>query len=143
MSVAPAGGRVGVVADDLIWASRLVTAVERAGAETARLGSERALATALEASSLAEPGEGAARLVGCVIDLNGRAYDGVAAVRACAAARLPVIAVGQHEDLLLRKRALEAGALRVFSYDKAFRDGAALVRTWLIDGHPVAAGTPG
>ncbi len=143
MSAAPSIRRVGVVADDLIWASRLLTAVERAGAAGVRLGSERALGIALEATGVAEPGEDAARLVGCLVDLNGRAYDAVEAVRSCAAAGVPVIAVGQHEDLPLRKRALDAGALRVFSYNKAFTDGAALVGTWLVRVERAPAGSPG
>jgi hypothetical protein len=41
--------------------------------------------------------------------------------------------VARHDDQLTRRRALEAGALRVFSYDKFFRDGPALVSAWLTD----------
>jgi CheY-like chemotaxis protein len=132
-------GPIGVVADDLIWASRLTAAVERAGARPVRLGSMRALDVALEATTLAEEGDESVRLLGVVVDLNGRGYDGVDAVHAVAGARLPVIAVGQHEDLELRKRALAAGALRVFSYNKAFTDGAALVTSWLLRAAPRAA----
>ena len=125
-------GIVAVVADDLIWASRLTASVERAGARPVRLASLSALEAALEATGMAEPGEERARIVGCVVDLNGRRYDGVAAIAACAAAGVPVIAVGQHEDLDLRRAALAAGALRVYSYNKAFTDGEAVIGRWLV-----------
>lgn len=62
-----------------------------------------------------------------IVDLNGRAYDGVDAVAAAAAAGARVLAVGQHDDLDLRRRALAAGARRVFSYNKLFTDGPQVV----------------
>jgi hypothetical protein len=125
-------GTVAVLADDLIWASRLLDAVRRAGASAVRLGSDRDLALALAAEDAAEPGAGdAARLVGVVVDLFGHRYDGIAAVERVSAARLPVICVAQHDDVLTRKRALAAGARRVFSYAKFFVDGPRLVRAWL------------
>ena len=58
-----------------------------------------------------------------VIDLGGRAYDGIAAVQAAASAGATVLAVGQHDDVELRKAALAAGAARVLSYNKMFSDG--------------------
>lgn len=68
----------------------------------------------------------------------------MAAIEQVHRARLPVIAVAQHDDQLTRKRALKAGAKRVFSYDKFFREGTHLVDDWLgasartdaDDGHP-------
>lgn len=114
---APAQAPVIVLADDLIWSSRLVAAVERAGARSVRAGGVADLATRLAELPAA-----------CVIvDLNGRGYDGVAAVGQAAAAGAAVLAVGQHEDVDLRKRALAAGAQRVFSYNKLFSDGPAVV----------------
>ncbi|MBA3778734.1 MAG: hypothetical protein H0X16_05455 [Chloroflexi bacterium] len=132
MSPAP-GLRVGVLADDLIWASRLIGAVELAGAIPVTLRTEHDLRVMLEASALEEPArEGIReRVVGVVVDLNGRRYDGVAAVQAAASAALPVICVGQHEDLELRSRALRAGATRVFTYNAFFRQGAVIVGRWL------------
>ena len=62
-----------------------------------------------------------------VVDLNGRAYDGIACGRCRGGGGAPVIAVGQHEDIELRKRALGAGAIRVFSYNKLFADGPAVI----------------
>jgi DNA-binding response OmpR family regulator len=106
-----------VVADDLIWASRLLAAADNAGAR-GRIAHD----TAELAAGLAE--HNAAPVI---VDLNGRRYDGVEAVRAAAEGGGAVLAVGQHEDLELRRRALAAGATRVFSYNKMFRDGAQVV----------------
>jgi DNA-binding NtrC family response regulator len=115
--------RVLVVADDLIWMSRLAASVERAGAAVVRAGGPEQLRRALDA--------GDDRPVAAFVDLNGRTYDGVAAVELATGAGLPTIAVGQHEDLDLRRRALAAGARRVYSYNKAHRDGAQLVAALL------------
>ena len=52
--------------------------------------------------------------------MAARRFDGVAAIARLRAARLPVIAVAQHDDQLTRRRALAAGASRVFSYNKFF-----------------------
>ncbi|MFN8519492.1 MAG: hypothetical protein U0667_08950 [Chloroflexota bacterium] len=68
-----------------------------------------------------------------IVDLFGHRYDGVEAVRAVRAVGLPVIAVAQHDDQETRGMALDAGALRVFSYNKFFEDGPALVRRWLTE----------
>jgi DNA-binding response OmpR family regulator len=95
-----------------------------------RLASARELTLMLDAQALAdEPTVG-----GAVVDLGGRGYDGVTAVEQVAGARLPVIAVAQHDDQLTRKRALGAGAQRVFSYQKFFTDGQHLVARWLAAG---------
>lgn len=99
-----------MVADDLIWASRLTAAIERAGAHPVRSGGDAV-----------------------IVDLGGRAYDGVAVVAEVSADGTPTIAVAQHEDTALRKRALTAGARRVFSYNKMFSDGAQVVAD-LIEG---------
>jgi hypothetical protein len=68
---------------------------------------------------------------GVLIDLTARAYDGVAAIATVVAAGRPVLAVGQHDDRELRRRALEAGASRVHPYRRLFEDGPRQVRTWL------------
>jgi CheY-like chemotaxis protein len=75
--------------------------------------------------------EDVATLRGAIVDLGGRRFDGVAAVARLHAARLPVIAVAQHDDQLTRRRALAAGASRVFSYNRFFTDGPRLVQAWL------------
>src|SRR5262245_58615822 len=135
-SEAGTGGLVAVVADDLIWASRLVAAVQRAGATAVRMGSDQDLAFALEAVMLEEPDPNdpdPRRIVGAIVDLFGHRYDGVEAVKAVHGVGLPVIAVAQHDDQETRSLALDAGALRVFSYNKFFEDGPSLVRRWLTD----------
>lgn len=128
-----------MLAEDLIWASRLTDAVRRAGAMPVRLSSERELGVALDAAALVEPlpnhlePDPAAppRVVGAIVDLFTRRSDAIAAVTRITAARLPVIAVAEHDDLDTRKRALDAGAQRVFSYNKFFTDGPRLVEAWL------------
>ena len=116
--------RVAVVADDLIWRSRLVAAVERTGATPVTAASRDELDALLS---------GPEAVSAVLIDLNGRGFDGLDAVRAAAGAGQRVLAVGQHEDLELRRRALSAGALRVFSYNKLFTDGPRVVGA-LLDG---------
>ena len=111
--------RVAVLADDLIWSTRLTDALRAAGAEPAAVRSLDALAAALP---------GVDRVI---VDLTARAYDGVAAIETARAAGRPVLAVGQHDDHELRRRALAAGADRVFAYRKLFEDGPRTLATWL------------
>lgn len=113
-----------IVADDLIWSSRLRAAVDRAGTTSVVARSANALAKALADAPADSP---------VIVDLNGRAYDGVDSVRAATQAGHRVLAVGQHEDLELRRRALAAGARRVFSYNKLFSDGPKVVAALLAD----------
>jgi hypothetical protein len=105
-----------IVADDLIWTTRLRGAVERAGARPV-------------VASRGTAKEHNADLV--VVDLGGRTYDGVAAVADAHQGEQRTIAVGQHEDIDLRKRALAAGAQRVYSYNKMFTDGPSVIAGWL------------
>lgn len=122
LEASPTSPVVIVVADDLIWASRLSAAAQRAGAQVTPARSAEALSAALDSTPIETV---------VVVDLNGRAYDGVDAVSAAAASGARVLAVGQHEDLDLRRRALAAGARRVFSYNKLFTDGPAVVGSLL------------
>jgi hypothetical protein len=66
-----------------------------------------------------------------IVDLTARAYDGVAAIAVAHAAGRPVLAVGQHDDVALRRRALDAGADRVHPYRRLFDDGPRQVAAWL------------
>jgi hypothetical protein len=109
--------RVAILADDLIWATRLGDAVTAAGGVPIRVRTLPALS------------ETAAPFV--VVDLTARAYDGVEAVRAAAGAGARVLAVGQHDDVGLRKAALAAGAEKVLAYRKLFEDGPAVFGAWL------------
>lgn len=121
--------RVIVLADDLIWATRLVGQLRTLGVDPVRVGSADAFATALAAPAPAGP-EGV-RPTHAVVDLTARAYDGLAAVRLAAAAGLRVLCVGQHDDHAHRRAALAAGAERVFAYRKLFEDGHATLAAWL------------
>ena len=120
-------GRVIVLAQDLIWADRLARAVEAAGAEPVRVGS-------LERLEVVLPGAAAA-----IVDLTALAYDGVVAIEAARAGGVPVLAVGQHDDHELRKRALAAGAERVYAYRKLFEDGPATIAAFLERSAPVGS----
>ena len=66
-----------------------------------------------------------------IVDLTARAYDGVEAIAVARATGRPVLAVGQHDDVELRKRALAAGADRVYAYRKLFEDGPATLAAWI------------
>ena len=121
-----------VLADDLMWSTRIAEAVRRAGGTAVSLGSGAELAIVLEAEDLAER----ASLSGAIVDMAGRRFDAIAAITLLAAARQPVIAVAQHDDQLTRRRAREAGASRVFSYQRFFTDGTRLVEGWLAAAAP-------
>jgi DNA-binding NarL/FixJ family response regulator len=113
-----------VLADDLIWATRLADALTAAGAAPRRARRLADLGTLLGTG----PNGGAGL---AIVDLTARAYDGVEAVRAAAAAGARVIAVGQHDDAPLRRAALAAGAERVFTYRALFEDGPRVLAAWL------------
>lgn len=116
-----------------MWSTRITEAIRRAGGSAIALGSAPELTIALEAHALGDqPG-----VSGAVVDLHLRRFDGVTAIEQVHAARLPVIAVAEHDDQVTRKRALGAGASRVFSYRKFFEDGTRLVEGWLAANAPV------
>ena len=113
--------RVLVLADDLIWSTRLAGHVRTAGAEPVTVRTAAAWTAAL-----AEPG-----LAGAIVDLTSLAYDGLASIAAARDAGVAVLAVGQHDDHVLRRDALAAGADRVLAYRKLFEDGPATIARWL------------
>ena len=112
-------GRVVVLADDLIWGSRLTSLVKSAGAEVSHARSapelERQLATA----------------DGVIIDLTARSYDPLAAIKRSRLAEREVICVGPHEDIELRRNAMAAGAVRVLTYNQVHTHGPAVISRWL------------
>jgi DNA-binding NarL/FixJ family response regulator len=108
---------VAILADDLIWSTRLADAVRAAGANPVVIGRAEDLERL------------APRAV--IVDLTARAYDGVAAIRFAGGSGARVVAVGQHDDAALRKAALDAGASRVFTYRALFEDGPRLLGLWL------------
>jgi DNA-binding response OmpR family regulator len=118
------GERVLVLADDLIWGTRLVGHVRSAAAEPGAVRTATAFTTGLATADAA------------VVDLTSRAYDGLAMIAAARAAGVPVLAVGQHDDHVLRRDALAVGADRVLAYRKLFEDGPATIRRWLDAARP-------
>jgi DNA-binding response OmpR family regulator len=111
--------RVVVLADDLIWSTRLAAHVRTAGASPEPVRTAEAFSSALLDAR------------GAIVDLTSRAYDGLAAIATARDAGVPVLAVGQHDDHVLRRDALAVGADRVLAYRKLFDDGPATVRRWL------------
>ena len=109
--------RIAVLADDLIWSTRLVAILRSAGAEPVAIRTlgdlERATAD------------------GAVIDLTARAYDGIAAVRSAHAAGRSVVCVAQHDDAAIRAQALAAGASGVYPYRTLHEKGAVALARWL------------
>ena len=104
-----------VLADDLIWATRLASIVERIGATPRVAGTAEHFLASLAGSA------------GALVDLSLRGADPIAAIRAANSAGVPVAAVGPHEDRTTREAALAAGAGRVFAYRKLHADGPRVV----------------
>ncbi len=117
---APSMLRIAVLADDLIWATRLADGVRRAG------GDPGARCARLRRSRLRCP-----NVDGAIVDLTTRAYDALDALRAATAAGVPAIAVGQHDDAALRRAAREAGASRVHAYRALFEHGDRELAAWV------------
>jgi hypothetical protein len=111
--------RLAVLADDLIWATRLGAIARAAGAEPIVVGTAERFADELPDADAA------------LIDLSFRRSDPIVAIIDARTAELPVAAVGSHQDLATRKRALAAGAVRVYAYSKLFDDGPRTVARWL------------
>ena len=107
--------QVAILADDLIWATRLSDAVAAAGGVPMRVRRLGDLETLLAGGSPPF----------VIVDLTARAYDGVEASRSASAAGAKVVAGGQHDD------ALAAGAERVYAYRKLFEDGPRTLGAWL------------
>lgn len=115
--------RVAILADDLIWSTRLAAAVSTAGG----VASPTRTLAGLQAAIV----DGVAF---AIVDLTARAYDGIEGVREAHASGARVLAVGQHDDVPLRRAALDAGADRVVPYRKLFEDGPATIAAWLVTG---------
>jgi electron transfer flavoprotein alpha/beta subunit len=96
-----------------------VRSVELAGAEPARAATAHEFDRALSRAEFA------------IVDLTARAYDPLAAIERAVSAGVHVLAVGQHDDIDLRKRALARGAERVLAYRKVFEDGPATIAAWV------------
>ena len=120
MTADPASGpRVAIVADDLIWATRLTDGARAAGAIAVPVRSAGAVRDALAGAD------------GAIVDLTARAYDGLAVLGEAAAAGVPAIAVGQHDDVPLWKAARAAGATKVYAYRVLFEHGGRELGAWV------------
>lgn len=111
--------RVAVLADDLIWSTRLADGVRRGGGEPAPARTTAAFDLGLQGAA------------GCIVDLTARAYDGLEALRAAGRAGVPAVAVGQHDDAELRRAAREAGATRIYAYRALFEHGDRELGAWI------------
>jgi DNA-binding NarL/FixJ family response regulator len=103
----------------VIWSTRLVELLRMLGADVVAARGRTSFEAGLSRVDLA------------IVDLTARGYDGVEAVAKAATAGSRVLAVGQHDDHALRRRALDAGAERVYAYRKLFDDGPATLAAWL------------
>jgi hypothetical protein len=112
--------RLLVLADDLIWSTRLEGQGRTLGAEVQRFTSPAPLVAALAAHP-ATPTDLVA------IDATARAYDAEAAVRAVAATGARVLALVQHDDPEGRASLIAAGAVRAMPYRALFERGHAIL----------------
>jgi hypothetical protein len=112
--------RLLVLADDLIWATRLEGQGRTLGAEVQRFTSPAPLVAALAAHP-ATPTDLVA------IDATTRAYDAEAAVRAVATTGARVLALVQHDDPEGRASLIAAGAVRAMPYRALFERGHAIL----------------
>ena len=108
--------RLLVLADDLIWATRLEGQGRTLGADVQRFTTPAPLLAALAA----EPATPADLVA---IDATARAYDAEAAVRAVAASGARVLALVQHDDPEGRASLIAAGAARAMPYRALFERG--------------------
>jgi DNA-binding response OmpR family regulator len=116
---------VAILADDLMWSTRLSRAVSDAGGMPLVIRDLPELAKVLGDVSYV------------IVDLTARAYEGVAAVEIAAHGQNHVLAVGQHDDAELRRRALEAGAEQVYPYRLLFERGPDTLAKWFAGPAPV------
>ena len=122
------GPLVAVLADDLVWATRLDRLVQDAGGRPLPVRTLDALDRVLDGNG----GQGRSLPpAGVVVDLTGRTYDGIDAVRHAAARGAAVVAVGQHDDRAGREAARSAGASAVHAYGRLFAAGPRVLGTWI------------
>ncbi len=119
-----------ILADDLIWGTRLASIARAAGATPNVNSTVDRFVEALRGADAA------------LIDLSFRRSDPIAAVALATAAGVPVVAVGPHADHAARKRAIAAGAGRVYAYSKLFDDGPRTVAAWLRLPEPASEPSP-
>ena len=108
-----------ILADDLIWATRLAGQGRTLGAQVVTLSGIRDLEALVARGQLSDHD-----LI--AIDTTTRGFEPVAAVHI--AARVGrTLALAQHDDPALRVALLQAGALRVMPYRALFERGHAIL----------------
>ena len=112
--------RLLVLADDLIWATRLEGQGRTLGADVQRFTTPAPL-FALLAAHPATPTDLVA------IDATARAYDAEGAVREASATGVRVLALVQHDDPAGRASLIAAGAVRAMPYRALFERGHAIL----------------
>lgn len=110
---------VTILADDLIWSTRLMSMLRSMDVPVRTVANLAAFARAL-------PGGGPA-----IVDLTARAYDGIAAVRLAAGHGAHILCLVQHDDVPMRRAAIAAGASRVVPYRTMHEHGPETLRRWL------------
>ena len=110
---------VTILADDLIWSTRLASMLRSIDVAA------RTVAT-LAAFDRVLPAGGPA-----IVDLTARGYDGVEAVGLAAARGASILCLVQHDDAATRRAALAAGATRVVPYRTMHEHGPETLRRWL------------
>jgi hypothetical protein len=120
--------RIALVADDLIWASRLTDAVRRAGAEPRRVSPAAVLAG--DGGDLDNGGHDPQARVAARPASATEGCDGAIVDTALMTAD-PMVVIAALHDLGLRKRALAAGAGKVLAYRKLHDDGPATIAAWI------------
>ena len=118
-----------ILADDLIWATRLAGQGRTLGAAVVTLNGISDLQALVVRGPLSDHD-----LI--AIDTTARGFEPESAVRAAASA-CRTLALAQHDDPSLRAALLEAGALRVMPYRALFERGHAILAELL--GLPIPA----
>ena len=108
-----------ILADDLIWSTRLTALLRSIGMAARTVASLPAFDLALPAGRSA------------IVDLTARGYDGIEAVGLAAARGASILCLVQHDDLATRRAALAAGATRVVPYRTMHEHGPETLRRWL------------
>jgi len=126
--------RLFVLADDLIWATRIEGQGRTLGALVERHSTREGLTAAL-AGSAAAPHD----LV--VIDATSRSYTPADAVARATAAGWRVLALVQHDDPATRAALIAAGAARAMPYRALFERGHAILAEMLDLPVPPVAGS--
>jgi hypothetical protein len=108
-----------ILADDLIWATRLAGQGRTLGVRVVTLNGASDLEALVARGAISR-----SDLI--AIDTTARGFDPAAAVRAAASIGR-TLALAQHDDHELRATLLEAGALRVMPYRALFERGHAIL----------------